>query len=58
MSNCKSGIFTREEIDSRSKAWAEIIPLVTNKANDIRNLFIGIEEVVFAGCGSSFNVAL
>lgn len=47
-----------EEISSQPKAWSKIIPLVISQAGSIRKIFDGIEEVIFAGCGSGLNVSM
>ena len=52
------GAFVSEEIASQGRAWAEVIPLVTERAKALQELFRGIEEVVFTGCGSGLNASL
>src|SRR5512135_1060814 len=47
-----------EEISSQPEAWSKIIPLVISQAGSIRKIFDGIEEVIFAGCGSGLNVSM
>jgi glucosamine--fructose-6-phosphate aminotransferase (isomerizing) len=58
MSDHEPGQFTREEIASQADAWAQLIPIVTEKADKIRKLFEGIDEVLFTGCGSGLNAAM
>ena len=57
MSDYVSGTFSHEEITSQGHAWAELIPLVTQQSYSILEIFSGIEEVVFTGCGSALNAA-
>jgi len=45
------------EIINQTNAWEGTIRLVTEKAGSLNTLSDGIEEVVFAGCGSALNVA-
>jgi len=52
-----SGMYSYEEITSQGRAWAELIPLMTQYSNSILEIFNGIEEVVFTGCGSGLNAA-
>ncbi len=58
MSDYKHGEFTRHEIASQAEAWAQLIPIITEKADKIRKLFDGINEVLLAGCGSGLNAAM
>ena len=51
------GTYSYEEITSQGRAWAEVIPLVTQHSNSILEIFNGIEEVIFTGCGSALNAA-
>jgi glucosamine--fructose-6-phosphate aminotransferase (isomerizing) len=55
MSDYKPGDFTRDEITSQPSAWAQLIPLVNEKAEKIQHLFEGIDDVIYAGCGSGLN---
>jgi glucosamine--fructose-6-phosphate aminotransferase (isomerizing) len=57
MPDYESGTFSHEEITSQGRAWAELIPLVTQHSNSILEIFNGIEEVIFTGCGSGLNAA-
>lgn len=57
MSNYKAGSFIFDEISSQGSAWAEIIPLILNQREAIRELFEGIDAVVFTGCGSGLNAS-
>lgn len=50
--------FSYQEIGSQPEAWSRIIPLVLGQAGAIRELFMGVEEVIFAGCGSGLNVSM
>jgi glucosamine--fructose-6-phosphate aminotransferase (isomerizing) len=52
-----SGMYIYEEMTSQGRAWAELLPLVTRHTNSILEIFNGIEEVVFTGCGSGLNAA-
>ncbi len=52
------GDFYFEEVSSQPEAWAKIIPLVTDKKKAIQELFEGIDEVIFTGCGSGYNASL
>jgi len=58
MSDYKPGQFIHDEITSQADAWAQLIPLVTEKADKIRKLFDGIDEVLLTGCGSGLNAAM
>ncbi|HEY44205.1 MAG TPA: SIS domain-containing protein [Anaerolineae bacterium] len=58
MSDDKPGQFTRDEITSQADAWAQLIPIVTEKGDKIQQLFEGIDEVIFTGCGSGLNASL
>jgi glucosamine--fructose-6-phosphate aminotransferase (isomerizing) len=58
MSDDKPGQFIHEEIASQPDAWAQLIPIVTEKGDKIQQLFEGIDEVIFAGCGSGLNASL
>jgi len=58
MSNETAGLFIRDEIASQGQAWEELIPLVMEHADEIRESFAGIEEVIFTGCGSALNASL
>ncbi len=58
MPDYESGTFSHEEITSQGRAWAELIPLVTQHSNSILEIFNGIEEVIFSGCGSALNAAI
>jgi fructoselysine-6-P-deglycase FrlB-like protein len=40
------------------EAWAKLIPLVLGKVEAIQEIFRGVEEVIFSGCGSGLNVSL
>jgi glucosamine--fructose-6-phosphate aminotransferase (isomerizing) len=57
MSNYTAGSFLFDETSSQDRAWAELIPLVLNQRQAIRNFFKGIEAVIFSGCGSALNVS-
>jgi glucosamine--fructose-6-phosphate aminotransferase (isomerizing) len=46
------------EIASQGEVWAELIPLVTGRAAEIRQRVAGVDEVVFTGCGSGLNAAV
>lgn len=52
------GTHTYEEITSQGRAWAELVPLVTDQSDSILKIFEGIEETIFTGCGSALNAAL
>ena len=58
MSDDAYGTYTYEEIMSQGRAWAELIPFVTNQSDSILKIFDGIEETVFTGCGSALNAAI
>lgn len=58
MSNYKAGSYLFEEISSQGRAWAELIPAVLRRSEDIRELFQGVETVIFTGCGSALNVSV
>ena len=58
MAERAAGAFISEEIASQGRAWADVIPLVTERTKAIQELFRGIEEVVFTGCGSGLNASL
>jgi glucosamine--fructose-6-phosphate aminotransferase (isomerizing) len=58
MSKETAGLFIRDEIASQGQAWEELIPLVMERADEIRESFEGIDEVIFTGCGSALNASL
>nr|MBC7243813.1 SIS domain-containing protein [Chloroflexota bacterium] len=58
MSNYTRGAFMRDEIASQDKIWAEIIPLVTKRAEEIKRQLANVDEVICSGCGSGLNAAL
>jgi glucosamine--fructose-6-phosphate aminotransferase (isomerizing) len=58
MPDYKPGEFIYEEISSQAEAWAKLIPIVTKKRDKIKQLFEGIDEVLFTGCGSGLNAAM
>jgi len=45
------------EISSQAQAWEELIPLVMQQADAIREAFHDVDEVVFTGCGSGLNAS-
>jgi glucosamine--fructose-6-phosphate aminotransferase (isomerizing) len=45
------------EIASQPETWAELLPLVLERAADIRRVFTGVESVLFTGCGSGLNAS-
>ena len=45
------------EIRHQPEAWAETIRTVESQATELRELFSGVDEVVFTGCGSGLNAA-
>lgn len=57
MPNYKTGFFILDEISSQGSAWSEIIPLILNQCQAISELFRGIDQVVFTGCGSGLNAS-
>src|SRR5512136_2280073 len=46
------------EIASSPEAWSRIISLVLGQEGSIREIFEGVEEVLFAGCGSGLNASM
>jgi glutamine---fructose-6-phosphate transaminase (isomerizing) len=58
MESIQAKYYSYGEIGSQPKAWSKIIPLVLDQAEAIREIFQGVEEVIFAGCGSGLNVSL
>ncbi|UCF61771.1 MAG: SIS domain-containing protein [Anaerolineaceae bacterium] len=58
MSDYKPGDFIYEEISSQADAWEQLIPIITAKRDEIQQLFEGIDEVLFTGCGSGLNAAM
>ena len=58
MSDYKPGQFIHEEIASQADAWAQLIPLITEKGDEIKQLFNGIDEVLMTGCGSALNAGM
>ncbi|NIM93337.1 MAG: SIS domain-containing protein [Anaerolineales bacterium] len=58
MSDFQPGKFLYKEITSQPDVWAQIIMLVTEKTSMIQEIFLGIEEVIFAGCGSGLNASM
>ncbi len=58
MSDTQPGYLSRQEIASQPEAWEAIISLVTGQADTVQSIFRGVEEVIFAGCGSALNSSL
>jgi glucosamine--fructose-6-phosphate aminotransferase (isomerizing) len=58
MGSLKTNFHSFGEIESQPEAWSQIIPLVLSRAEPIQQIFNGIEEVIFAGCGSGLNVSI
>lgn len=50
--------YSFREISSQPEAWSKIISLVLGQEGSIREIFQGVEEVIFAGCGSGLNASL
>jgi glucosamine--fructose-6-phosphate aminotransferase (isomerizing) len=47
-----------EEISNQGEAWERLIRQIIPRAEAVRELFDGVEEVIFSGCGSGLNAAL
>ena len=47
-----------QEILNQPNAWAETIGIVEGRADRLRELAQGIDEVIFTGCGSGLNAAV
>ena len=58
MESNQAKYYSYGEIGSQPEAWSRIIPLVLGQAGAIREIFRGVEEVIFAGCGSGLNVSM
>ena len=56
--NYKAGMYLLNEISSQDRAWSDLIPLILESRQAIRELFTGIESVIFTGCGSALNASL
>jgi len=48
---------TIKEIMEQPPCWEKTIQLADRRAKDVKSAFSGIEEVIFTGCGSAYNVA-
>lgn len=48
---------TMKEIMEQPECWEKTVKLADRKAKDIKSAFSGIEEVIFTGCGSAYNVS-
>jgi glucosamine--fructose-6-phosphate aminotransferase (isomerizing) len=51
------GEHTLREIRSQAPAWRGVIRRVEEKAKALRALLEAVEEVLFCGCGSAFNIS-
>ena len=58
MESIQAKYYSYGEIGSQPEAWSKIIPLVLGQAGAIRDIFKGVKEVIFAGCGSGLNVSM
>lgn len=57
MPSTKKSRHSINEILDQPEAWEETIRLVETKAENLRKLADGIDEVIFTGCGSGLNVS-
>jgi glucosamine--fructose-6-phosphate aminotransferase (isomerizing) len=48
---------TMKEIMEQPRCWEKTVELAHRKAKDIKSAFSGVEEVIFTGCGSAYNVS-
>ena len=48
----EASAFILDQILSQGSAWSEIIPIILHQREAIRELFRGIDGVIFSGCGS------
>jgi len=48
---------TIKEIMEQPRCWERTIQLADRRAKDVKSAFSGIEEVIFTGCGSAYNVS-
>jgi glucosamine--fructose-6-phosphate aminotransferase (isomerizing) len=51
------GGHTLAEIRSQAGSWEDTIQQIDAQANELRDMVGGVEEVVFAGCGSGLNIS-
>jgi glucosamine--fructose-6-phosphate aminotransferase (isomerizing) len=58
MKSVQTNYYSFGEIGSQPEAWSKIIPIVFSKVEAIHEIFRGVEEVIFSGCGSGLNVSL
>ncbi len=58
MPNYKAGMYLLDEISSQDRAWSELIPIVLEQRQAIHEISMGIENVIFTGCGSALNASL
>lgn len=57
MKKTKKGKHTLSEILNQPAAWEETIKQIEAKADRIKGLFEGVDQVIFTGCGSALNVS-
>jgi len=57
MNKAKTGKHTLFEILNQAAAWEETIKLVEAEAAKLMELFAGVDQVIFTGCGSALNVS-
>jgi glucosamine--fructose-6-phosphate aminotransferase (isomerizing) len=57
MNKAKTGRHTLFEILNQAAAWEETIKLVESEASKLIELFAGVDQVIFTGCGSALNVS-
>lgn len=53
----EKGVHTLREIRAQADSWEAVFPRVKAKERELAAAADGAEEIVFAGCGSAFNVA-
>jgi len=46
------------EMESQPETWEVVLPLVSSRAQAVREVFGDTDEVIFSGCGSALNAAL
>jgi len=51
------GEYTLSEIKSQADSWEGVFKCIDGELENIKHVWLDIEEVVIAGCGSGFNIA-
>jgi glucosamine--fructose-6-phosphate aminotransferase (isomerizing) len=54
----KRGTYTLQEILDQPNAWQNVLNICHEKSDVFKRLVKGIDEVVFTGCGSGYNISM